>query len=433
MAISMPFRDAVTTARYEAALTVTQPLRVVQRGRHSRRALARQAGRRGDGRRLPTLDGLRGVAALVVLVHHAFLSQPALAAPYLDPRTADDGGVVWWLTWTPLHLVWAGTEAVFVFFVLSGLVLTLPAMTGRLRLRAYYAARLLRLYPPVWAAVALAVGVALLVPRVWPEGASWWMVAMNQPVTPRGVAADLTLLVAPGAVNHVLWSLQWEMVFSLLLPVFVVVAVSRRVAWSHKIAAALAAVGAAAVFDSVAVSALAMFLLGSLLASGRAHVDYAAAVIEGQRRPTLCWALVGLLAAVLLSAYWLVNAPGWDLPADHPLVALTRALQALGACLVVAIAWYCPGARRVLSSRVAQWLGARSFSLYLVHLPLVSATVLLLGGTPPLWAVLLISVPAALLATALFHRVIEQPSHRLARRAAARLAAGPVRAGSITR
>jgi peptidoglycan/LPS O-acetylase OafA/YrhL len=424
----MPFRDAVTTARYEAALTVTQPLRVVRRRRHSRDAIARQAGRRGDGRRLPTLDGLRGVAALVVLVHHALLSQPVLAAPYLDPRAPVGDELAWWFTFTPLHLVWAGTEAVFVFFVLSGLVLTLPAMTGLLRLRAYYAARLLRLFPPVWAAVAFTVAVALVVPRMWPAGSSWWMVAMIQPITAGGVAADLTLLVAPGATNHVLWSLQWEMVFSLLLPVFVVVAVSRRVAWSHKIAAALAAVGAAAVLDNVAVSALAMFLLGSLMAAGRAHIDYAAAVIEGQRRPTLCWALVGLLAGVLLSAYWLVHAPGWDLPADHPLVALARAMQALGACLVVAIAWFCPGARKVLAASVVQWLGARSFSLYLVHLPVVGATVLVLGGAPPLWVVLLIAVPGALLCTAVFYRLIERPSHRLARRAAARLSAEPLRA-----
>lgn len=430
MAISLPFRDAVTTARYESALTITQPLRVVQRGRHSRRAMARQAGRRGDGRRLPTLDGLRGVAALVVVVHHVLLSQPVLAAPYLDPAAGAETGLAWWFTWTPLHLVWAGTEAVFVFFVLSGLVLTLPAMTGRLRLRAYYTARLLRIFPPVWVAVAFAVTAAAVVPRVWPPGASWWMVTMNQPVTPTGIVADLTLLVAPGATNHVLWSLQWEMVFSLLLPLFVVIAVSRRVAWSHKIAAALGAVGAAAVLDNVAVSALAMFLLGSLMASGRAHVDYAAAVIEGQRRPTLCWAGTGALAAVLLSAYWLVNAPGWDLPPDHPLVALARALQALGACLVVAIAWFCPGARRALSSRAVQWLGVRSFSLYLVHLPLVSATVLVLGGTPPLWIVLLIALPAALLTTAVFYRLVELPSHRLARRAAARLSTEPARAAT---
>ncbi len=77
-----------------------------------------------------------------------------------------------------------------------------------------------------------------------------------------------------------------------------------------------------------------------------------------------------------------------------------------------------------------QWLGLRSFSLYLVHLPLVSVTVLLLGGTAPLWAVLLIAVPAALLTTAVFYRVVELPSHRLARRAAARLSAEPARAAS---
>jgi peptidoglycan/LPS O-acetylase OafA/YrhL len=42
--------------------------------------------------------------------------------------------------------------------------------------------------------------------------------------------------------------------------------------------------------------------------------------------------------------------------------------------------------------------------------------------------VLLIAVPSALLCTEVFYRLIERPSHRLARRVAARLSAEPVRA-----
>lgn len=78
--------------------------------------------------RLPALDGLRGVAALVVVAFHVLLLSPSFAdraeaGPGLRP--ADPS---WWLTHAPLYLLWAGQQAVFLFFVLSGFVLTLSAL-----------------------------------------------------------------------------------------------------------------------------------------------------------------------------------------------------------------------------------------------------------------------------------------------------------------
>ena len=93
--------------------------------------------------RVVSLDGLRGLAALVVMVHHGLLTWPALAAQYDGPNR---GSGTWWLTFTPLHLIWAGTEAVVVFFVLSGIVLTRPFLLRRGGgWPAYYGRRLLRL------------------------------------------------------------------------------------------------------------------------------------------------------------------------------------------------------------------------------------------------------------------------------------------------
>ncbi len=76
------------------------------------------------------LDGLRGLAAIVVVLHHSLLTSPSLALAYFGGPKAPVGSPSWLLTYTPLHLVWAGPEAVLVFFVLSGFVLTLPVLTS---------------------------------------------------------------------------------------------------------------------------------------------------------------------------------------------------------------------------------------------------------------------------------------------------------------
>src|SRR6185312_1226739 len=109
-------------------------------------------GRELEPGRVRSLDGLRGLAALIVVEHHALLATvPWLAGPYGPGPLPTRGSLDWLLVYTPLHIFWAGQEFVVVFFVLSGFVLSLPiARGGRLRIASYYPARLIRLYLPVW-------------------------------------------------------------------------------------------------------------------------------------------------------------------------------------------------------------------------------------------------------------------------------------------
>src|SRR6201995_3858781 len=82
------------------------------------------------GARLRALDGLRGAAALIVLFHHAAMTWAPLAVLYFHAH-APVPFLALLVAYTPLHLLWAGSEAVIVFFVLSGFVLVLPHVTGR--------------------------------------------------------------------------------------------------------------------------------------------------------------------------------------------------------------------------------------------------------------------------------------------------------------
>lgn len=145
------------------------------------------------------LDGLRGLAALVVLVHHCLASIPQLGGAYSFPRSATSTELAW-LVYSPLHLIWAGHEAVFVFFILSGLVLTMPALRRRYNWVSYYPARLLCLYLPVVASVIFALLVAALIPRTLALGHGPWMHDLASPPTMAGVLHDITL-IRPDLLN----------------------------------------------------------------------------------------------------------------------------------------------------------------------------------------------------------------------------------------
>ncbi|MCW2982641.1 MAG: acyltransferase, partial [Conexibacter sp.] len=116
-------------------------------------------------------------------------------------------------------------------------------------------------------------------------------------------------------------------------------------------------------------------------------------------------------------ALCLVSADRWlpDSPAAATLVTAGAALAVLCPLLYASVA-------RSLSTRPLQWLGSRSFSLYLVHFPIVLACAFGLDrpGLPLLAAT---AIPASLLAAELFHRAVERPCHRLAHAATAQIAA----------
>lgn len=364
------------------------------------------------------LDGLRGVAAVVVFVHHVFLTQPALAEPYRETAAGGLESFGWWATYTPLHLIWAGTEAVFVFFVLSGLVLALPVVErGWPLLAAYYPRRLLRLYLPVWAAVALALGWAAAFPRRWAPEDSWWVARYTPDPSATGVLDDVVLLFSPGSTNHVLWSLQWEVVYCLALPLVLLLGRALPRLWHVKALLVLVVLVVGAGTGSAALWFLPVFALGSLMALEHRRLARWAECLGGRAHPGGWWSVTLLASLGLLISYWMV--PG----ASPSVSALTRGLQAVGACGVVFVVWHWSSARRVMGRPVAQWLGTRSFSLYLVHLPVVASVPLAVGGQPSLAVVALAAAVVTFPLAEVFHRLVERPSHRIAQRVGRRIAA----------
>ncbi|HEY4251074.1 MAG TPA: acyltransferase [Roseomonas sp.] len=352
--------------------------------------------------RLIELDSLRGIAALIVVLHHAFISQPQVPD---------------WLSWTlystPLRPIGIGRPAVIFFFVLSGYVLTRAlraqdaAHPGRVLSGAgwlgYAGQRAVRLGLPVLASLLLS---ALLQGLFWrgpmPEatpyltGEAGWREVWTWPA----LLQQATLLSHGEGfqLNPVLWTLVHEWRINLLLP-FALLFLRRR----------------------------ALLLAVALIGAGLAQL---AGMPEGgiglgDTLPETIIASLGFLPPFAAGAA-LALGPLPRLEGAQPLAAgIAIAIMAMSAhdygVIIAAVLLILLAQRQ---GRFAEglrhpglvWLGRVSFSLYLVHLPLMLAMTHLLRDSPSPLPGTAIAVALAFPAAALMHRWVEQPAHRLARR-----------------
>ncbi|MCI0158190.1 acyltransferase [Leifsonia shinshuensis] len=361
-------------------------------------------------RRLSALDGLRGVAALIVVVHHVSLLYPPIAATYMGGQTPHPGSISWWLTYSPLKLLTAGPEAVIVFFVLSGFVLTLPLLNGRpFDWMSYYPRRLVRIGLPVVCSILLAAALALLVTQNPEHARSSWVAATSvYPVWIERFVANLDPMAGDFALNNPLWSIYWEMAFSMMLPLFVGAAVLLRRWWPLLLALAVFAVFLGKDSRADGFHYLPAFFVGALAAVGLPRLRAVGTRISSWRVGWLVW-LVALAASALL----LIST--WFVPAGHPMTSTTlvglQPLAALG-LIVCCLEWRPLGA--LLSLQPFQWAGRISFSLYLVHVPIIVAlSYLLRGASLPVVAGL--AIVSALGVAVLFYWLVERRSHGLSR------------------
>jgi peptidoglycan/LPS O-acetylase OafA/YrhL len=119
---------------------------------------------------------------------------------------------------------------------------------------------------------------------------------------------------------------------------------------------------------------------------------------------------VAIVAAVLMAtSYWTVQ---WWMPGDVA-VYVTLPVVLVGISIIIVLSAQMPMLSRLLSSRPMRFLGLISFSLYLVHEPIVIAVSKAIDR-PTLAAV--VAMPIAIAVSILFYRIVERPAHRLSRR-----------------
>ena len=372
--------------------------------------------------RLRSLDGLRGVAAIVVVAYHSLLISPQLADIVVNNKPPAPGSFWDLLLYSPLRIFIAGNEAVIVFFVLSGLVLTLQVRRERdFNWGTYFPRRLVRLYLPMFASVVFAVIVTLLLHRDRDASDSAWVQFYTYPDFSWKFAIQAAdVFNGTPDFNSPLWSLRWEVLFSLLLPVFVLIASrGRKLAWT---AIALAPLAVLLGYENSVLPLvyLPAFIVGIALAKlfslrDENAVGAAEAELGTPRVPWwghLAWLAVAVASLFLLILHWLLQ-PG--IGQNTHVAFASSALIVLGAAGIVTVAARWKPAIRVLSLPPIHWLGRISFSLYLVHAPILIATANVAHDLP--WPVqTVIGVGISFGVAELFTRLVDIPSHRLSKK-----------------
>jgi peptidoglycan/LPS O-acetylase OafA/YrhL len=359
--------------------------------------------------RLPSLIGLRGVGALTVVISHCINTDPGMVHPHL-------WSLAWWFSYTPVNLLWDGDEAVLMFFVLSGFVLARP-FTRRNQSQsylAYYPRRLLRLYPPLWGGIIFTFLLTLVESRHVIPAATYWV--NNHSNFHTSTLQDALLPRVGTTFDGPLWSLRWEILFSLSLPAYVVIARAFKrwgvakvmvVAGVLLLAAADVKVHSAQISDAILY--LPMFGVGVIIAFYETDLVKWVGAFMGRS----VWNRIALFVLVVLFGDFTDEISPVKGHIPGVIVTLAHGLGVVAAALIIlmVISWR-PYAK-ALEARPIDWLGKRSFSLYLIHDSILITFVLWLGGTPnPLILVALV-LPSCFVGIALFYRAVEYPSHIL--------------------
>jgi peptidoglycan/LPS O-acetylase OafA/YrhL len=365
--------------------------------------------------RLAFADLLRGLAAFLVMLGHytiLYLDSPAVVAALTNAEPAQTTPLPQVIVTAYATLDVAAT-GVAVFFLISGFVIPL-SLEGS-GIGGFFIKRLMRIYPTFW--VALALNVAALF-----VSSAWW----HKPVE-HGMADYISnaALLTEFSSRHfdipsVMWTLQIEMKFYLLAPLFYL-AIRRGIVWALLVWALgvvaaywLATAGCAGdvgtcwghrgpiVYVAWEAMYISYMLIGSVI-----YAHYRGAVATP--------AALGLIAVIFgcfVASFFLSPLIG---AARGTLPAYVWGIAIFGGCYLLR--------SRIRLTPLFRFLADISYPLYVVH-PLVgyvTMRILMALGLPYL-AAMPVALGLALGLAWLIHIYVEEPTMALGKRLARRLA-----------
>ena len=339
---------------------------------------------------LPALDGLRGLAILLVLLMHTAGGWSAALSILQPVEDIPELSLPLWL----IKIASGGQHGVDLFFLVSAFTLTLRAQADQSGLGAYALRRLARVAPGYWIAALAYTALAGCGPRLWAPAGIGRTDILTAALFGSAWQGGASLAVVPGG-----WSVSCEVAFYVALPAILWLCArdARRAIRLTGLAVILAGISLAFRTGDNLFPVLAqapVFMCG---------VTAALCTLQRSVRHAPEAALGFLVVAVCL----LPLAPG---------VTPFAAMLLFSALTAAATAIASQSPPRLLTSQALTRLGRVSYSIYLVHFALLGPSLRLAEYAAPAddWRTLSLSYPLTLAASyavaCVTYRWIEQPA-----------------------
>ncbi|WHY31496.1 acyltransferase family protein [Bacillus wiedmannii] len=350
-------------------------------------------------KRIKELDSIRGLAALTVVFGHFCLMLPSL------PNS---------IKFSPLRFLWAGGEAVIVFYVLSGFVLSMALYHSKTNYWGYLIKRFVRIYIPYYFWIIVTFVLFILFSSYEVVGLrDWFYDRWQGSITKLDILNHFVLLnnFFTENYNPVIWSLAQEMRISIVFPLLFLL--FYKLNWKKTILFALSFsfisvflnmlhIGKAEGFYNGYADTLhftSMFMVGMLLFKYQEKLIYSYRNMKKFKK--------GFLIALGIILY-LYSILIYGFSRNDTTFLLKDWGVVMGVSIFIIMAMSNLKVKAFLNKGVFVYLGEISYSIYLCHFPIMMVLFKLLYTKIPILFLLTLCIAMTLLFSIISYHLIEK-------------------------
>ncbi|WP_081806894.1 acyltransferase family protein [Bacillus sp. H1a] len=350
-------------------------------------------------KRIKELDSIRGLAALTVVFGHFCLMLPSL------PNS---------IKFSPLRFLWAGGEAVIVFYVLSGFVLSMALYHSKTNYWGYLIKRFVRIYIPYYFWIIITFALFILFSSYEVAGLrDWFYDRWQGSITKIDIINHFVLLnnFFTENYNPVIWSLAQEMRISIVFPLLFLL--FYKLSWKKTILFALSFslisvflnmlhIGKAEGFYNGYADTLhftSMFMVGMLLFKHQERLIYLYQNMKKFKK--------GFLIALGIILY-LYSILIYGFSRNDTTFLLQDWGVVIGVSIFIIMAMSNLKVKAFLNKSVFVYLGEISYSIYLCHFPIMMVLFKLLYTKIPIFFLLTLCITMTILFSIVSYHLIEK-------------------------
>jgi peptidoglycan/LPS O-acetylase OafA/YrhL len=391
-------------------------------------------------KRYEELDSLRGIASLTVVFNHCLITLTFFYTAITYGQINSTFLKIF--SFSPVHFVWAGHEAVILFFILSGFVLSLPFLNHQApKYSTFIVKRFFRIYTPYIFTMLLSMTLFLLFKNIIDDNfknisiSSWFIEMWSHPISFNSFLSYIFMFgLDTHNINTATWSLIYEMRISLFFPLIMVLIL--KYDWKKSLIFGLSSSMMLFIFFIFISKLISNSTISSLIESLSETFYYSSFFIVGAvfakyKQKISNWFIslnlvkktfLGLVSAILYTAAWnfpVLGSLQYDDSTRIPQTLISLTIDSSIALSVLIFFMFALSSnmfQTILKNKIFLHLGKISYSLYLIHTVVLLCSIYLLKNILPIIYILIFVPFISIFVASLMYKFIEKPSISLGKR-----------------